>query len=139
MTYGKLRQFRRDRVYASDKDRLQAFLDMIKKTRMSEDQLNHSQNYNYTGGNNHSSNTKGGQRGWSPDGHHHGKGGNSTKISPSKSSGAQGGGKYSDTHTNNGQVMTQISAIYAKRSRSILNQFGQTNIAHGPGNASNIN
>lgn len=24
--------------------------------------------------------------------------------------------------------MTQISAIYAKRSRSILNQFGQTNI-----------
>jgi len=26
--------------------------------------------------------------------------------------------------------MTQISAIYAKRSRSILNQFGQTNIGN---------
>ena len=37
MTYGKLRQFRRDRVYASDKDRLQAFLDIVKKTRMTED------------------------------------------------------------------------------------------------------
>ena len=33
--------------------------------------------------------------------------------------------KYNDnSHYNNGQVMTQISAIYAKRSRSILNQFG---------------
>ena len=36
--------------------------------------------------------------------------------------------------------MTQISAIYAKRSRSILNQFGQTNIGnHNHGVVINAN
>jgi hypothetical protein len=40
-----------------------------------------------------------------------------SKISPNKP--GQGTAKYNDN--SNGQVMTQISAIYAKRSRSILN------------------
>ena len=44
-----------------------------------------------------------------------------SKISPNKQ--VQGTGKHTDG-SNNGQVMTQISAIYAKRSKSILNQFG---------------
>ncbi len=56
-----------------------------------------------------------------------------SKISPNKT----GGGsqkQMNESHTNNGQVMTQISAIYAKRSRSYLNQFNQTN-----NQANNIN
>ena len=58
---------------------------------------------------------------------HSTKGTSAQKISPTKQQATAS--KYNDnSHYNNGQVMTQISAIYAKRSRSILNQFGQTNI-----------
>ena len=40
MTYGKLRQFRRDRLYASDRDRIQNLIEALKKTRVSDDQQN---------------------------------------------------------------------------------------------------
>jgi hypothetical protein len=76
------------------------------------------------------------------DGH---KGVSPSKISPTKTSNTQGTKFNDSSHTNNGQVMTQISAIYAKRSRSILNQFGQSNIgqhahgAHGTSNPVHIN
>ena len=71
------------------------------------------------------------------DGH---KGSSPSKISPTKTNNTQGTKFNDSSHTNNGQVMTQISAIYAKRSRSILNQFGQSNIgqhAHGAHGTSN--
>ena len=38
MTYGKLKQFKRDRLYASDRDRLAYLTDMLKKTRITDDQ-----------------------------------------------------------------------------------------------------
>lgn len=42
------------------------------------------------------------------------------KASPTKNQ--QNNSRYVDSgHANNGQIMTQISAIYSKRSRSILN------------------
>jgi hypothetical protein len=57
-----------------------------------------------------------------------GNGNSPSKVSPTKTGGAGNGPKFNDSaHTGNGQVMTQISAIYAKRSRSILNEFGGTN------------
>ncbi len=37
MTYGKLRQFRRDRLYASDRDRIGALTDILKKSRVPDD------------------------------------------------------------------------------------------------------
>ena len=37
MTKGKLRQFRRDRLYANDRDRLQNMQDMLKKSRIIDD------------------------------------------------------------------------------------------------------
>jgi hypothetical protein len=37
MTYGKLKQFRRDRLYASDRDRIIAFNDILKKNRINDD------------------------------------------------------------------------------------------------------
>lgn len=96
---------------------------MLRRNRVADDQQNCNQ-CNPTGG--HSSPNKTSQgKNWD---HAHGtKSGSPQKVSPTK----QGAGtKFTDSsHTNNGQVMTQISAIYAKRSRSILNQFGQTN--HG--------
>ena len=71
-----------------------------------------------------------------------------SKISPNKASTQTTKQLQDSSHSNNGQVMTQISAIYAKRSRSILNQFGQTNAGgagnhgsnnHGPNHVSNSN
>ena len=51
--------------------------------------------------------------------------GSPSKISPNKTAGGTNSKQFTDnSHSNNGQVMTQISAIYNKRSRSILNQFG---------------
>gem|GEM_PF-3278172 len=38
MTYGKMRQFRRDRLYASDRDRQINLGDMLKKSRIADDQ-----------------------------------------------------------------------------------------------------
>ena len=38
MTYGKMRQFRRDRLYASDRERLGNLGDMLKKSRIPDDQ-----------------------------------------------------------------------------------------------------
>jgi len=37
MTYAKLRQFRRDRLYTSDRDRLGTLTDMLKKSRVADD------------------------------------------------------------------------------------------------------
>jgi len=36
MTMGKLRQFRRDRLYASDRERGQNLVDMLKKNRVAD-------------------------------------------------------------------------------------------------------
>lgn len=127
MTYGKLKQFRRDRLYASDRDRTIAFNEILKKNRINDDQqmcatcIGHG---NYGTANR----TTGGKN--NTDAH---KGSSPSKISPTKTSNTQGTKFNDSSHTNNGQVMTQISAIYAKRSRSILNQFGQSNIQHGHG------
>jgi hypothetical protein len=38
MTYGKLRQFRRDRLYASDRERIISLTDILKKSRINDDQ-----------------------------------------------------------------------------------------------------
>ena len=38
MTYGKLRQFRRDRLYASDRDRIGALTDMLRRSRVHDEQ-----------------------------------------------------------------------------------------------------
>ena len=38
MTKGKLRQFRRDRLYANDRDRLVHLTDTLKKSRIIDDQ-----------------------------------------------------------------------------------------------------
>lgn len=38
MTFGKLRQFRRDRLYASDRDRMANLTDLLKKSRVNDDQ-----------------------------------------------------------------------------------------------------
>ena len=40
MTYGKLRQFRRDRLYTSDKDRVSGLMEILKKSRINDDQQN---------------------------------------------------------------------------------------------------
>lgn len=119
MTYGKLKQFRRDRLHQSDRERLQFLTDHLKKIRVMDDQNQLFNIGNYYGGSspNRTSQSKNydQNRGQSP-----------SKISPNKPSG--GNNKIQDnSHSNNGQVMTQISAIYAKRSRSYLNQFNQTN------------
>ena len=37
MTKGKLRQFRRDRLYANDRDRMMNLTDMLKKSRVIDD------------------------------------------------------------------------------------------------------
>ncbi len=39
MTYGKLRMFRRDRLYTSDKERVQGLTDFLKKNRVVDDQF----------------------------------------------------------------------------------------------------
>jgi hypothetical protein len=40
MTYGKMKQFRRDRLYTSDRDRLGYLTDHLKKARIIDDQSN---------------------------------------------------------------------------------------------------
>lgn len=77
-------------------------IEALKKTRVSDDQQNAS-NFN----NGHSSpNKTNASKNWDHHGHST-KGTSAAKVSPNK----------------NQQVMTQISNIYNKRSRSILNQF----------------
>ena len=121
MTYGRMKQFRRDRVFASDRERLQFLTEHLRKGRVMDDQ-----NVFNIGGFSPNRGQKGNDGG---------RGGSPSKISPTKTTGGNGP-KFNEAHTNNGQVMTQISAIYAKRSRSILNEFGQTNAGgkHHPNN-----
>lgn len=38
MTHGKMKQFKRDRLYASDRDRLQFHGDMLRRNRVADDQ-----------------------------------------------------------------------------------------------------
>ena len=119
MTYGKLRQFRRDRLYHSDRDRMGFLTDYLKKIRVNDDQnVYNVGNYNGYGG----SPNRTGQGKNDPN-----RGTSPSKISPNKTANTSNKQVADNSHSNNGQVMTQISAIYAKRSRSILNQFGQTN------------
>lgn len=40
MTHGKMKQFKRDRLYASDRDRLQFHGDMLRRNRVADDQQN---------------------------------------------------------------------------------------------------
>jgi hypothetical protein len=40
MTQGKMRQFRRDRLFASDRDRLGFFNVLLKQNRIADDQQN---------------------------------------------------------------------------------------------------
>ena len=87
ITQGKMRQFRRDRLYASDRDRILYFNQLLKQNRISDDQ----QNYGGVGG----SSKTGGKN---YDGHGT-KGVSPTKVSPNKQS---QGTKFNDSsHTNN--------------------------------------
>lgn len=114
LTHGKLKQFRRDRTMQSDKERFEFLINHLKKNRIVDDQNVYNVGYNNYGSSpNRTTQGKNAEptRGVSP-----------SKVSPNKTTGAPGTKQLQDsTHTNNGQVMTQISAIYAKRSRSILN------------------
>ena len=100
MTYGKLKQFRRDRLYASDRDRTIAFNEILKKNRINDDQqmcatcIGHG---NYGTANR----TTGGKN--NTDAH---KGSSPSKISPTKTSNTAGTKFNDSSHTNNGQVMT---------------------------------
>jgi hypothetical protein len=38
MTYGKLKQYRRDRLYTSDKDRVNGLIELLKKARIPDNQ-----------------------------------------------------------------------------------------------------
>lgn len=107
MTYGKMKTFRKDRLYASDRDRGNTLEATLKKMRINDDQ----QNYNSQFGNPHyggSPNRTGFAKGAES------KGPGTSKVSPNKTSGPNST-KYNDnSHAAGGQVMTQISAIYAK-------------------------
>lgn len=79
VTYGKLKQFRRDRLHQSDRERLQYLSDHLKKIRVMDDQSNmFNVGFNYGGSPNRTSQNKNyeHQRGTSP-----------SKISPNKTSG----------------------------------------------------
>lgn len=125
MTYGKLKLFRRDRLYASDRERLNAYSELLKKNRINDDQQMCATCF---GGNYGTAHRTGGKNNTDH------KGSSPSKISPTKTTNNQGTKFNESSHSNNGQVMTQISAIYAKRSRSILNQFGQSNVQHAHNN-----
>jgi hypothetical protein len=95
--------------------------DFLKKVRVNDDQnvYNVGFNNNYGGASpNRTSQSKN---------YDNGRGQSPSKISPNKTTGGSTKQVMESSHSNNGQVMTQISAIYAKRSRSYLNQFNQTN------------
>ena len=83
MTYGKMRQFRRDRLYASDRDRLGNLADMLKKSRIPDDQQA-CHLYNWAPGN--PSNGNGGSPNKTSQGKNweHGKSSSPQKISPTK-------------------------------------------------------
>lgn len=119
VTYGKLKQFRRDRLHQSDRERQQFLQDYLKKSRVMDDQNVFNIGFNNYGTSpNRTSQNKN---------YDHNRGSSPSKISPNKTSGGPTKAVNDNSHSNNGQVMTQISAIYAKRSRSYLNQFNQTN------------
>ena len=105
-----MKMFRKDRLHQSDRDRFTFLTENLKKNRVIDDQNIYNIGANPArAGNSKDANG----RVVSP-----------SKISPNKQ-GTQNSKQLTDSsHSNNGQVMTQISAIYAKRSRSILNQFG---------------
>lgn len=87
MTYGKLRQFRRDRLYASDRERVQNLTDMLKKNRVADGLQNCNQCFHAaldTG----SPNKTGQNKNWD---HSHAKGNSTQKISPTKTAAAQKG------------------------------------------------
>jgi hypothetical protein len=96
MTQGKMRQFRRDRLYASDRERLAHFNILLKTNRISDDQQNCVHCNPSLGNDGKGSKTNGGKN-WD---HNHNKGGSPSKISPTKQS---QGTKFNDSsHTNNG-------------------------------------
>lgn len=78
MTQGKMRQFRRDRLYASDRDRLGYFNNLLKQNRIADADQNCAQ-CNPGGG---AANKTGGGKNW--DHNHNNKGGSPSKISPTK-------------------------------------------------------
>lgn len=138
MTYGKLRQFRRDRLYMSDRERVGGLTEFLKRARITDDQQN-CETCLKNGAINvlpsKQLTNKNLEKGISPN-----------KSSPNKTmQNRASNADHGHSGNNNGQVMTQISAIYSKRSRSILNQFGQSNnppngqaqpnyLAHPPSN-----
>ena len=80
MTYGKLRQFRRDRLYASDRDRINNLTEHLKKTRVSDDQQNAAA---FNGGAMGSPNKTNASKNWDHHGHST-KGTSAAKVSPNK-------------------------------------------------------
>jgi hypothetical protein len=78
MTQGKMRQFRRDRLYASDRDRLGFFNGLLKQNRIADDMQNCTI-CNPTGPNN--ANKTGGGKNWE---HNHNNKNSPAKISPTK-------------------------------------------------------
>jgi hypothetical protein len=95
MTYGKMKQFRRDRLFANDRDRMGALTEILKKSRINDDQQNC--HICLSNGYYNSPNRTGQGKGWD---HGHTKGGSPQKVSPTKT--AQGGSKNESTYSNNG-------------------------------------
>lgn len=95
MTYGKLRQFRRDRLYASDRDRIGALTDILKKSRVPDDQQQCHQCYQVVQSGSPNKTNQG--KNWD----HSTKGTSAQKISPTKQQATAS--KYNDnSHYNNG-------------------------------------
>eukprot|EP00347_Sterkiella_histriomuscorum_P020422 403337867 len=119
MTLFKMRQFKRDRLQASDKDRINSLQDMLKKVRYSEQQVVQMQTEQQVYHNNQSK-FAGAQlspRQGSPSINQKQSGQNNNPFSIS-----------SNQQTSQQQVMTQITAICNKRSRSTNNQGGIINV-----------
>jgi len=92
MTYGKLRQFRRDRLYANDRERMQYLIDVMKKNRIPDDQQQSYSHFFGTGLGASPNKTNQGKN-WE-------KNQNTNKISPSKNPTGQKG--LTDNTHNNG-------------------------------------
>lgn len=95
MTYGKLRQFRRDRLYHSDRDRMAFLTDYLKKIRVADDQ----NVYNVGGYNGYgvSPNRTGQGKNNDPN-----RGTSPSKISPNKTTGPSTKQVADNSHSNNG-------------------------------------
>ena len=78
MTHGKLKQFKRDRLYTSDRDRMDNLSGALKKNRVIDDQQNSATYFLNTGYGSPNKTTQG--KNFNPDGNKS----SPSKISPNK-------------------------------------------------------